>query len=70
MSALEHEDIFELLFRQVCSLTGLSLTAVYELIGSGQHLVRKQGRRTIVLLEDLKYCLRDFELIGEGDRHV
>jgi excisionase family DNA binding protein len=38
---------------EVCELTGLGRTSVYEAIKSGVLVARKWNRRTIVLAEDL-----------------
>jgi hypothetical protein len=45
--------------RDVCRVTGLGRTTVYEAIKSGALIARRYGRCTIVLAEDLVVFLRN-----------
>jgi len=42
---------------EVCSLTGLVRTKIYSLIGSGELIARKIGKRTVILRTDLETWL-------------
>lgn len=48
---------FSLSINQVCSVTGLGRTKIYEAINCGELPARKMGKRTIILQEDLQTFL-------------
>lgn len=46
---------------EVCVATGLGRTKIYELANSGQLKLRKIGKRTICLKDDLEAFLKNLE---------
>ena len=53
---------FSLSVNQVCAVTGLGRTKVYEAINSGSLQARKIGKRTIVLQDDLSSFLNSLDV--------
>jgi len=47
---------------EVCTVTGLGRTKVYEAINSGSLKARKLGKRTIVLQDDLASFLTSLDV--------
>ncbi len=46
---------------EVCALTGIGRTKVYQLVGNGKLKARKLGKRTIILKDDLEAFLASLE---------
>lgn len=46
---------------EVCSMTGMGRTKIYESIGAGALRAKKWGRRTLVLKTDLEAFLAELE---------
>src|SRR6516164_4107905 len=44
---------------QACEIANISRTSVYDAIKSGKLIARKNGRRTVILAEDLRLWLQD-----------
>ena len=47
--------------KEICSLTGIGQTKIYEAINQGQLAAKKYGRRTLVLKADLEEFLNNLE---------
>ncbi len=45
--------------KEICSLTGIGQTKIYEAINEGNLMAKKYGRRTIILKDDLETFLKN-----------
>jgi excisionase family DNA binding protein len=43
---------------EACAQSGIGRTAIYSMINAGQLTARKRGRRTLILADDLRRCLK------------
>jgi excisionase family DNA binding protein len=43
---------------EVCEIAGIGRTSIYEAINSGELIARKNGRRTVILSDDLRRWLQ------------
>jgi excisionase family DNA binding protein len=51
---------------EACQVAGISRTSLYAAIGRGELAARKSGRRTLVLVDDLKEWISSLPLLSLG----
>jgi excisionase family DNA binding protein len=47
---------------EVCEIARIARTSIYEAINSGALIARKNGRRTVILSDDLRRWLKAYQL--------
>ena len=62
----EAAEPLALSIEEACELSWLGRTTIYELIGSKKLPARKCGRRTIILLDELKEALKSLPRAGRA----
>jgi excisionase family DNA binding protein len=68
---MEKLEKLALTIDEVCELVGVSRTSLYEVIARRELSVRKRGRRTLVLVDDLKKwigSLPEFLIRGQHEQ--
>jgi excisionase family DNA binding protein len=66
---MEKLEKLALTIDEVCELVGVSRTSLYEVIARRELSVRKRGRRTLVLVDDLKKWIGSLPEILIGGQH-
>ena len=61
---------FSFSIEEVCSLTGLGRTKLYEAINFGDLKAKKWGTRTVILKEDLEMFLKSLPQLTPKDLEV
>jgi excisionase family DNA binding protein len=54
---------------EACQVAGISRTSLYAAIGRGELAARKSGRRTLVLVDDLKEWISSLPPLVIGGQH-
>jgi excisionase family DNA binding protein len=49
---------------EACARSGIGRTAIYNMINAGQLTARKRGRRTLILVDDLRRCLESLPSVN------
>lgn len=47
-----------------CMRSGIGRTAIYDMIKTGQLTAHKRGRRTLILVDDLRRCLESLPSVN------
>ena len=54
---------------EACKVAGVSRTSLYAAIARGALVAKKRGRRTLVLVDDLKEWISSLPPLAIGGRH-
>jgi excisionase family DNA binding protein len=51
---------------EACEIAGIGRTSIYEAINSGELIARKNGRRTVILSDDLRRWLQSLPVTNSN----